>query len=332
MNHHRCLLTKLINFKSTSLLVVFFLLAITKTVSHAQKTDDFRDTIPSRSQMIDFATLSSTVYENDSNIEKRWPTGYEAVGFVTTDDGTQVWVLKKNGIPTIAFRGTDETKDWYTNLDLDREKPKMQGAEGKTHSGFQESLFKKQRKNLQMFLTRLKKTKGGPYTTIKNGIVADQLEKMVLREGMSSELHVTGHSLGGALSMVMASYMAAKYPRVKVTMVTFGAPRVGSKDWRTWANSKKNLRMFRYSYKTDLVARIPPPGTYQHAGHTIWIWEGSSTPSENGSFIYYLHDGCDAAGDRKDFCKKNELVSKPKSWNCKLLLYSNSNLLFTCKS
>ena len=330
MNHHRFIPTKLISFKDISFFVVFFLLSVTKTpLCHAQKTDDFRDTIPSRTQMIDFAALSAAVYKNDSDIQKRWPTGYQSVGFITTDDGTQVWVLKKNGIPTIAFRGTDEGKDWFTNLDLDREKPKMKGAKGSTHSGFQESLFKKQKKKLQIMLTKLKRTKGSPYTTIMNGIVADRLEQMVLKEGMSTELHVTGHSLGGALSMVMASYMAAKYPRVKVTMVTFGAPRVGSKDWRTWANSQKNLRMFRYSYKTDLVARIPPPGTYHHAGHTIWIWEGSSTPSNNGSFIYYRHDGCSAAGDRKDFCTQNELKSKPQTWNRKLSFLYNErcNLL-----
>lgn len=315
MNLHRR--PKLGNFIKVSLLVVFFLSSTFTTVCYAKQqkisTSDFRDTIPPDQLMKESAALSAAVYKNQGGeeIKIRWPSGYEDVGFIETSDGTQVWVLKKNGIPTIAFRGTDEQKDWYTNLDMDREKPKMMRAKGKVHSGFQESLFKPH-KRLSLYSSKTKQTR-----EIKNGFVSTELEILLLQDcRMTTKLHVTGHSLGGALSMVMSAYLAAKRPQLRVTMITFGAPRVGSKDWRNWANSVANLRMFRYTYQTDIVPRIPPPGTYHHAGHTIWVKEGSKEVYNNRSYIYYRHDGCKAAGkDTEKFCQKNGLDSVPFSWN-----------------
>ena len=68
------------------------------------------------------------------------------------------------------------------------------------------------------------------YNAVKSPIF-NHVDRM-MRERAAFEIHVSGHSLGGAMANLCAVDFAAKYPNVKVALWTFGAPRVfrGSTD------------------------------------------------------------------------------------------------------
>jgi triacylglycerol lipase len=72
----------------------------------------------------------------------------------------------------------------------------------------------------------------------------------------------TGHSLGGGLALVAA----ARYPAARA-VVTFGAPRVGDRDYR----DAFPLPAFRYVNNSDLVTGLPPGLGYRHVGKLLYF-------------------------------------------------------------
>ena len=80
------------------------------------------------------------------------------------------------------------------------------------------------------------------YNGVRESIL-DHVEWLI-SERPASEIHVSGHSLGGAMANLCAVDFAAKYPDVKVALWTFGAPRVfrGATD-KDYFGSGKNSAM-----------------------------------------------------------------------------------------
>lgn len=95
-----------------------------------------------------------------------------------------------------------------------------------------------------------------------------------------SNLILTGHSLGGAIA-VLAAYTLAERFTVRA-VVTFGAPRVGSIEFRNAYLEKQCGRIStcfgegavhtlaevtrRITHLDDLVSRVPPPPRFRHVG------------------------------------------------------------------
>jgi hypothetical protein len=121
-------------------------------------------------------------------------SGWKTVRFIKTADGTQVWVLNSRSGPqktVIAFRGTDEGKDWYTNGDISLEKTLFHGA-GKIHRGYQQSVMKPQKGR-----TIQRSGNGNDVPLGKKVTVAHMLELAVVPEIKDTKhLYITGHSLG----------------------------------------------------------------------------------------------------------------------------------------
>lgn len=79
----------------------------------------------------------------------------------------------------------------------------------------------------------------------------------------------TGHSFGGALSIIGATRYAAMYPMMTVCCYVFGTPKVGGLDFRHFANSLPNLKVFRCEYGHDMIVNQPSSVGWEHVGHTI---------------------------------------------------------------
>ena len=93
-----------------------------------------------------------------------------------------------------------------------------------------------------------------------------------------ADVLITGHSLGGAAATLFASLLA-RSPNVRVTLVTFGSPRVGDVTFARWLTSLDNLRHHRVQNELDLVTRvpywIPRPGMYKHSQtYHVWLRNG----------------------------------------------------------
>lgn len=106
----------------------------------------------------------------------------------------------------LAFRGTESLlsvpADWLTNLDASLAVPDWLPAAGneppKAHRGFLRA-----------------------YEAVRPTVLA------AVEDIRPDRIHVTGHSLGGALATLAALDIKTQYPNVRVTMYSFGSPRVG---------------------------------------------------------------------------------------------------------
>ena len=102
------------------------------------------------------------------------------------------------------------------------------------------------------------------------------------------EVHVVGHSLGGALA-TLASFDIASSLKRKVNTVTFGAPRVGTNDFRK-AFDKLPIDLFRVVVANDPIARVPGMLIpYEHVGQLIQIDESGDMfePSDINTAILF---------------------------------------------
>lgn len=147
-------------------------------------------------------------------------------------DGTEALMVKCNGYIIIAFRGTEETKDILTDLNLI---PVGGEKQGLVHMGFKHGLNK-----------------------IWNSV--EQTLDLWYTEG--DTIYLTGHSLGGALATVAAA--RSKYI---CQVYTFGQPRVGNRKYCKTVKSK----FYRHVCGADIVPSVPFGLLYSHMGELYHI-------------------------------------------------------------
>lgn len=172
---------------------------------------------------------------------------YTEIPTLTGARDTQVSITDCDGALVIAFRGTQEVRDFLTDAQCWRE-DLLEG--GEVHNGFYESL----------------------QTVI--GEVAERASKHGVRA-----VFITGHSLGGALAMLCAEWFAHHLIPVH-SIYTFGQPRVGDGTFASEYNSLLLERTFRFVHEEDVVPRVPGVLIgYRHAGTEIFL------PSTGGMVV-----------------------------------------------
>lgn len=143
-----------------------------------------------------------------------------------------VWLTDKD-TAVLAFRGTSEGLDVLADLDVARV-PFLGG--GQVHRGFH-----------------------GQFTSLEPHITNFLREKAELKR-----IHVTGHSLGGALAVLAAAHYADVYEDVEC--VTFGGPRVGDATFVERIQEKLGDKYVRVTCQQDPVPRIPISNRFHHVG------------------------------------------------------------------
>jgi triacylglycerol lipase len=155
---------------------------------------------------------------------------------------TQAYLIANDQRVVLVFRGTEPTspKDWLTNTKL----PLVEALGGKVHEGFWQDW-----RDLE-------------------DLVVEQVTRLRDR---NQELWITGHSLGGALSVLAALTLVTQDQRVN-GVYTFGAPRVGDTDFSNSYNSYLQAQTLRLVNHRDMVPRVPPlQWGYQHVGQMIYF-------------------------------------------------------------
>ncbi|CAJ0596578.1 unnamed protein product [Cylicocyclus nassatus] len=98
------------------------------------------------------------------------------------------------------------------------------------------------------------------FTTRTNDLDRSMFEDVrdLIRTHSGYDIWITGHSLGGALASLVASYLVesgnAEMSRIK--LMTFGQPRTGDQKFAESVN-KMNYA-FRVIHDNDLVPQVPP--------------------------------------------------------------------------
>jgi hypothetical protein len=130
----------------------------------------------------------------------------------------------------VSFRGSLSLLNWISNLRVWQETVPW-GQAGSVHSGFL-SVYKKMA------------------SVVQSGL----LEQQLLHPHYS--VLFTGHSLGGALASLAAVDQAVNTTR-RVSLITFGQPRVGNLEWSQFVNTTLSGTLQRWVNKADLVPHLP---------------------------------------------------------------------------
>ena len=159
---------------------------------------------------------------------------------------TQAVIFRTDACMVLAFRGSQEIRDWYTNFNTQLRnftirragKTTLSSYKGNVHTGF--------------FLG---------WASIERAVLA-QIERWQTEALKSQQplppLVVTGHSLGGALATMAAASLHENGIDV-AGLYTFGQPRVGDLRFTRQLNRNLEGKVFRFVNNNDVVPHIPPP-------------------------------------------------------------------------
>ena len=187
------------------------------------------------------------------------------------EDSAQAALIEHENYLCMAFRGTDELKDWLDNMNaFSREE-----LFGEFHRGFWKSV---------------------------DDLWADLFNHyQILRKGGRRPLFITGHSLGGAMASIAAARLA--HDDLPFTSVyTFGQPRAMTRSTARLFNVDCKDRYYRFHNNNDLVTRVPARLMgYAHVGTYIYITQEGDMRQNPGEWFRFV-DSVDGAFD--DFMKK----------------------------
>jgi len=173
---------------------------------------------------------------------------------------------------TVVFRGSVSLKDWITDANMSKVNPEevkaFAGESVFMHEGFCEYLLghtscDKGMSKYEQIVSILKQL----YAYKKNG-----------RDYSGYDLYITGHSLGGALSQVLAFILAGNLetlglPIKKVHAITYASPMCGEINYKkAFAALEKEgkLRHIRVSNKGDVVC-VGPFFNYIQTGVNLHV-------------------------------------------------------------
>jgi triacylglycerol lipase len=171
-----------------------------------------------------FARLSSIAYLNDTNVRiMAQELGFTDIEFYNKD-GAQAYRFENAEDIVIACRGTEPSELNDIKADL-RALPVMAETIGRVHIGFKSEVDEL-------------------WPQIKEDLLKRRLKK----------LWFTGHSLGAAMTTIMASRCEddAAMPNIE-EVYTYGSPRVG---WSKYVTSL-NVTHHRWVNNNDIVTRVP---------------------------------------------------------------------------
>lgn len=140
---------------------------------------------------------------------------------------TQAFLTHNDKMILISIRGTQGGVDVLT--DLDARLVQMEQGEGRAHRGFYRSF-----KAIKSFINEYMQS----FSTGEQAIM------------------ICGHSLGGAIALLVAEWLRNTPAAPKVLLYTFGAPRAVD---RTFVQSAEGLTHHRLINHNDLVVALPSP-------------------------------------------------------------------------
>lgn len=182
----------------------------------------------------------------------------------TSKNSAQAALIEHEDYICIAFRGTDEIKDWLDNLNAFQERALFGGF----HRGFWHSLH-------------------DVWTPLY-----DHYQE--LRSKKKRPLFLTGHSLGGAMATVGAAKLIHE-DRPFTSVYTFGQPRAVTHDTARIFNVEASGRYFRFQNNNDMVTRVPGRLMgYSHVGSCLYISEEKKIHKDPGFWFRFL-DSVDGA-------------------------------------
>ncbi|KAE8708526.1 Phospholipase A1-Ibeta2 [Hibiscus syriacus] len=164
------------------------------------------------------------------------------IGFVAVcDDNREIQRMGRRDI-VIALRGTATCMEWAENLRAQLVSiPESDDSTQKVECGF----------------LSLHKTRGIHVPSLAESVVEEMKRLIQAYKGETLSITITGHSLGAALSLLVADEISSCVSQVPpVAVFSFGGPRVGNKGFVNRLN-EKNVKVLRIVNDQDLITRVP---------------------------------------------------------------------------
>ncbi len=156
-------------------------------------------------------------------------------------DNIQGFWCATDDVALLSFRGTSNPGQWIRDFRI----APVDYAWGRVHAGFRGGLELAER-DLIGFQAAAEKAK---------------------------HVWVTGHSLGGALAVMAASWLKIK--GITSSLYTYGQPRVGLGGFAERFEAELPGRLIRFVNQSDIVPRVPPGLIYRHTGIVKHIVPGA---------------------------------------------------------
>ena len=102
-------------------------------------------------------------------------------------------------------------------------------------------------------------------------------------------VHVTGHSLAGALATLLGYRLSKDIPYKYIHVVPIASPRVGNRAFRKSCDEKKNLQILRLVNANDIATAVPMIG-YHHVGAVLKLAATTGNDVEVKVFENYDYD------------------------------------------
>ncbi|XWS18685.1 hypothetical protein CRYUN_Cryun32bG0066000 [Craigia yunnanensis] len=165
------------------------------------------------------------------------------MGYVAVSDDEKTRKIGQKDI-LVAWRGTVAPSEWYE--DFQRNLEPIGIGDAKVEHGF-----------LSIYTSKNESTRYNKSSASEQ--VMKEVTKLVqFYHGKGEEVSLTiiGHRLGGALALLNAYEAAANLPGLLVSVISFGAPRVGNCAFRDELD-ELGVKTLRVVIKLDLVPKMP---------------------------------------------------------------------------
>lgn len=201
---------------------------------------------------------------------KRRDNRYVSVQGVSRASDQAIFVVHRD-FACIAFRGTDEWRDWLDNLDAGHI-----GTVGRDYAQFHRGFYQACEKLWPFMRSAVTRHSAGA--------------------GADVPLYLTGHSLGGALATVAAARLEEQGIGVS-GVFTFGQPRVMRRKAAKAFHRNVKARFFRFQNNQDIVPRLPSRFMrFRHVGQCLHI-DATKNIHASPQLLWRLFDFCAGAAD-----------------------------------
>lgn len=241
------------------------------------------------------ARLSKEVYLTTSDVDQK-PNEEEILKNIQHDDpdflavfgfdgnSAQAAVIEHKDYICLAFRGTNETKDWIDNINAFSVKALF----GEFHRGF--------------------------YNSVED--LWHEIEQKIdaIRQERKKPLFITGHSLGGAMASIAASILIHE-DKPFTSVYTFGQPRALTQSTSRIFNIECKDRYYRFHNNNDIVTRSPTRLMgYSHVGTYLYITAEGEIHQDVGQwfkFVDYIDGAIESVRNtrRLDLIKDHDMAN-----------------------
>ncbi|KAI4372425.1 hypothetical protein MLD38_010659 [Melastoma candidum] len=180
------------------------------------------------------------------------------IGYVAVcDDPGEIQRMGRRDI-VITLRGTATCLEWAENFRAKLVEIEDDAGERKDDGDASEYNNNSQGKaKVECGFRCLYQTRGAHVPSLAQSVVEEVRRLLELYKGETLSITVTGHSLGAALSLLVADELSTCAPTVPpIAVFSFGGPRVGNRAFADRIKSK-NVKVLRIVNNQDVITRVP---------------------------------------------------------------------------